>query len=106
MSSALNPEEAEATLQAAEPMYGPGRARAISIVNRNGTVYLRAYREDAEKPSIYQLLARIALGDTSKEATGMKMAQEIPPAAALVKKKMAGARFGHTFHPRKWETLL
>jgi hypothetical protein len=88
------------------PMYGPSRARAICVVNRNGKIYYRAYREDAEKPSPYQIQARIALGEVGKTATGTKMTEGLPPAAVLVREKLTGAYFGQTYHPRKWETLL
>jgi hypothetical protein len=105
-------EEAEAEEVEAEappvllPMYGPSRARAICVVNRNGKIYYRAYREDAENPSPYQILARIALGEVGKTATGTKMTEGLPPAAVLVREKLTGAFFGQTYHPRKWETLL
>jgi len=98
--------EAEKAPPVLMPMYGPSRARAICVVNRNGKIYYRAYREDAEKPSPYQILARIALGEVGKKAAGTKMTEGLPPAAALVKKKLTGAYFGQTYHPRKWETLL
>ena len=88
------------------PMYGPSRARAICVVNRNGKIYYRAYREDAEKPSPYQIQARIALGEVGKTTTGTKMTEGLPPAAVLVREKLTGAYFGQTYHPRKWETLL
>ena len=88
------------------PMYGPSRKNTICVVNRNGKTYYRAYREDAENPSPYQILARIALGEVGKKATGTEMTGELPPAAALVREKLTGAYFGQTYHPRKWETLL
>jgi len=88
------------------PMYGPSRARTICVVNRNGKTYYRAYREDAEKPSPYQILARIALGEVGKKAAGTEMTGELPPAATLVREKLTGAYFGHKYRPRKWETLL
>jgi len=88
------------------PMYGPSRARTICVVNRNGKIYYRAYRDDAEHPSPYQILARIALGEVGKKATGTEMTEGLPPAAVLVREKLTGAYFGQTYHPRKWETLL
>jgi len=98
--------EAEKAPPVLLPMYGPSRARAICVVNRNGKIYYRAYREDAENPSPYQILARIALGEVGKKAAGTKMTEGLPPAAALVREKLTGAFFGQTYHPRKWETLL
>jgi len=88
------------------PMYGPSRKNTICVVNRNGKTYYRAYREDAENPSPYQILARIALGEVGKKAVGTEMTEGLPPAAALVREKLTGAYFGQTYHPRKWETLL
>ena len=88
------------------PMYGPSRKHTICVANRNGKIYYRAYREDAEHPSPYQILARIALGEVGKKAVGTKMTEELPPAAALAREKLTGAYFGQTYHPRKWETLL
>jgi len=105
-------EEAEAEEVEAEappvllPMYGPSRKHTICVVNRNGKIYYRAYREDAENPSPYQILARIALGEVGKKAAGTKMTEGLPPAATLVREKLTGAFFGQTYHPRKWETLL
>ena len=107
-------EEAEAEAEEVEveappvlmPMYGPSRKHTICVVNRNGKIYYRAYREDAENPSPYQILARIALGEVGKKATGTEMTGELPPAAALAREKLTGAYFGQTYHPRKWETLL
>jgi len=98
--------EVEKAPPALTPMYGPSRARAICVVNRNGKTYFRAYREDAENPSPYQILARIALGEVGKKATGTEMTGELPPAATLVREKLTGAYFGRTYRPRKWETLL
>ena len=97
--------EAE-TLPVLMPMYGPSRKRTICVVNRNGKTYYRAYREDAENPSPYQILARIALGEVGKKAAGTEMTGELPPAATLVREKLTGAYFGQTYRPRKWETLL
>ena len=88
------------------PMYGPSRARTICVVNRNGKIYYRAYRKDAEHPSPYQILTRIALGEAGKKAAGTEMTEGLPPAAVLVREKLTGAYFGQTYHPRKWETLL
>jgi len=99
-------EEEEEAPPILTPMYGPSRARAICVVNRNGKIYYRAYREDAENPSPYQILARIALGEVGKKATGTEMTGKLPPAATLVMEKLTGAFFGQTYRPRKWETLL
>ena len=99
-------EEEEEAPPVLSPMYGPSRKHTICVVNRNGKIYYRAYREDAENPSPYQILARIALGEVGKKAAGTKMTEGLPPAAALAREKLAGAYFGQTYHPRKWETLL